>query len=67
MNRRHLITGLISLVAAPAIVRISSIMPVKAVIVQPQIYGAFNAEDAAKFYARLKLYMDEVVPFWERE
>jgi hypothetical protein len=28
-NRRSLITGLISLIAAPAIVRVSSIMPVK--------------------------------------
>lgn len=30
MNRRGLITGLISFVAAPAIVRASSLMPVKA-------------------------------------
>lgn len=30
MNRRKLITGLISFAAAPAIVRIESIMPVKA-------------------------------------
>jgi hypothetical protein len=29
MNRRQLITGLISLVAAPAIVRAGSLMPVK--------------------------------------
>lgn len=31
INRRGLITGLISFVAAPAIVRASSLMPVKAV------------------------------------
>jgi hypothetical protein len=30
LNRRSLITGLISLVAAPAIVRVTSIMPIKA-------------------------------------
>jgi hypothetical protein len=30
LNRRSLITGLISLVAAPAIVRATSIMPIKA-------------------------------------
>lgn len=30
INRRGLITGLISLVAAPAIVRASSLMPIKA-------------------------------------
>ena len=29
LSRRSLITGLISLVAAPAIVRVSSLMPVK--------------------------------------
>lgn len=34
MNRRELITGLISLVAAPAIVRVSSIMPVKSLIMR---------------------------------
>ena len=33
MNRRSLITGLISLVAAPAIVRAGSLMPVKNMIV----------------------------------
>ena len=31
LNRRSLITGLISFVAAPAIVRASSLMPVKAI------------------------------------
>ena len=31
ISRRKLITGLVSLVAAPAIVRVSSIMPVKAI------------------------------------
>jgi hypothetical protein len=30
LSRRSLITGLISLIAAPAIVRVSSLMPVKA-------------------------------------
>ena len=32
LNRRSIITGLISLVAAPAIVRATSIMPVRAVL-----------------------------------
>lgn len=36
INRRSLITGLVSLVAAPAIVRVSSIMPVKAL--PPPVY-----------------------------
>lgn len=35
LSRRGLITGLISFVAAPAIVRFESIMPVKAI---PRIY-----------------------------
>lgn len=32
MNRRGLITGLVSLVAAPAIVRATSLMPVRGII-----------------------------------
>ncbi len=35
MNRRGFITGLISLVAAPAIVRAGSLMPIKAEIIKP--------------------------------
>lgn len=35
MNRRELITGLISLVAAPAIVRAGSLMPVKQMLSDP--------------------------------
>ncbi len=35
VHRRGLITGLISLVAAPAIVRVSSLMPVKVMEPQP--------------------------------
>lgn len=34
-NRRSFITGLISFVAAPAIVRVTSIMPIKAIVVEP--------------------------------
>lgn len=37
MNRRELITGLISLVAAPAIVRVGSLMPVKVML--PEMSG----------------------------
>lgn len=35
MNRRGFITGLVSLVAAPAIVRASSLMPVRRVLILP--------------------------------
>jgi hypothetical protein len=38
MNRRSLITGLVSLVAAPAIVRATSLMPVKTMIEDPRHY-----------------------------
>jgi hypothetical protein len=37
LNRRSLITGLISLVAAPAIVRPTSIMPIKSLILPDEI------------------------------
>lgn len=40
INRRGLITGLISLAAAPAIVRYSSLMPVK--VIEPVIYTAWD-------------------------
>lgn len=39
MNRRQLITGLISLVAAPAIVRAGSLMPVKQMLPLPVSTG----------------------------
>lgn len=38
INRRGLITGLISLVAAPAIVRATSLMPVKAIKTGAEIW-----------------------------
>jgi hypothetical protein len=53
MNRRSLITGLISLVAAPAIVRAESLMPVRAVdLFEPQ-YTRFSATHPTKEGARL--------------
>jgi hypothetical protein len=41
LNRRGFITGLISLVAAPAIVRVQSIMPVKALATVPDPLPAY--------------------------
>jgi hypothetical protein len=58
LERRKFITGLISLVAAPAIVRVASIMPIKAMPVG-FIGGSLNAEEAAAYYARLKTYFKE--------
>ena len=50
LNRRGLITGLISLVAAPAIVRASSLMPVKVYreidLLNLPVYGRSPAMDA---------------------
>lgn len=38
-SRRSLITGLISLIAAPAIIRATSIMPVKTLLLEPNAYS----------------------------
>ena len=39
LSRRSLITGLISMMAAPAIVRASSLMPVKQMLPEPGVIG----------------------------
>lgn len=54
INRRGLITGLISFVAAPAIVRASSLMPVRAIrpnvgIECASIYGTLKVGDWITF------------------
>lgn len=43
LSRRALVGSLISLVAAPAIVRVSSIMPVK--LMEPKIIGGLASLD----------------------
>ena len=64
INRRSLITGLISLVAAPAIVRVASIMPVKSYIQSGftasggAVGYSLTTESHAAFYARLKQVQD---------
>lgn len=52
-NRRSLITGLVSLVAAPAIVRAGSLMPVKAML-PPEIDFYFTVP---LFWAEVDLSM----------
>ncbi len=43
LSRRGLITGLVSLVAAPAIVRAGSLMPINICLVpQERLWGAWN-------------------------
>jgi hypothetical protein len=57
LSRRSLITGLASLVAAPAIVRVGSIMPVKAWIEEPRAqlnwdFGGIDIRPGALNYAK---------------
>ncbi len=64
MNRRALLTGLISLVAAPAIVRVSSIMPVK--VMPPLFFGRVTGID---WSPGMKVEVNQLVRFgkyWHR-
>lgn len=56
IGRRGFITGLISLVAAPAIVRAGSLMPVK--VMEP-LYGRGPAMEAVEILNRILLDMAE--------
>ncbi len=56
MNRRELITGLISLVTAPAIVRASSIMPVK---VMTPIVGFDRSDWLLEDWQAFKIFYEE--------
>lgn len=54
LNRRSLITGMISLVAAPAIVRAGNLMPVKVMAAEPLSWNwegdtSFNLDDIVQF------------------
>jgi len=68
IGRRGFITGLISLAAAPAIVRASSLMPVK--VMEPVDPLALVQQHLDAAYARLRddlnreLYGDHVARFW---
>jgi hypothetical protein len=67
VNRRGFITGLISLVAAPAIVRAGSLMPIKAEVIKHiPVFWEFAAdasplpltlEEINIMYYRLRTYM----------
>jgi hypothetical protein len=62
LSRRSLITGLVSLVASPAIVRASSLMPVKAwAEAPPMFFEAGGVEQAFDFGAG-----DYTVSYWIR-
>jgi hypothetical protein len=65
LSRRSLITGFASLLAAPAIVRASSLMPVKAPISGDEIIEAFwlNPSGAALQYRRELIEALEAMEF----
>ena len=62
LNRRSLITGLISLVAAPAIVRATSIMPIKALPAVEDLDTLARKQLADSLYGDLILTRQALVP-----
>lgn len=60
MHRRSFITGLISLVAAPAIVRVGSLMPVKSMIVPLDFYGQSPMMDALPMLEEMNEIHDQI-------
>ena len=63
LNRRSLITGLISLVAAPAIVRAGSLMPVKAPEFTPHFLVDYGGGFRSVNYAELmRITRDAFLP-----
>jgi hypothetical protein len=81
LSRRSLVTGLISLVAAPSIVRATNLMPVKVMVEQPigfingiPIYEDYKGPHLYfqdRFFWTSKInpqlfYISEVAPGWER-
>lgn len=63
MNRRELITGLVTLVAAPAIVRAGSLMPIKSMIeIPPRIIFWTIPFDGAQPVERMRItWQNEIV------
>lgn len=69
LNRRGLITGLISLAAAPAIVRASSLMPVKVIktltpqeIINLVLSGSYDFDPID--YLKAMKAMNEIIAKW---
>lgn len=61
ISRRGLITGLVSLVAAPAIVRVTSIMPVKSYEVNSYLYPTkFEYSELEFPYVGMRLWSEEI-------
>lgn len=56
ISRRSIMTGLVSLVAAPAIVRAGSLMPVKMMIEQPDFW-LFNEAELVKSIAEMQRHL----------
>lgn len=55
MNRRELVASLISLVAAPAIVRAGSLMPVRAVLIEPSPWIVFATSADGQTVERMRV------------
>lgn len=71
-SRRSLITGLVSLIAAPAIVRAASLMPVKPIPGawirrQGIVYGRSPAMDVLIDQAELNAVKARLLWFWESQ
>lgn len=69
INRRSLITGLVSFVAAPAIVRASSLMPVKAMepvrIWKPSDYSVAEKIELNVLYGKMRwISYEEAIERW---
>lgn len=63
MNRRGFITGLVSFVAAPAIVRAGSLMPIRAVLLAPT-WRLFYRGVPIREVEELKIYSNRVIRTW---
>jgi len=60
-SRRGFITGLVSLVAAPAIVRVASIMPVKAMPAELEVYGVSPSMMALELMKELEAINERIM------
>ena len=64
-SRRLFITGLGAIIAAPAIVKVSSLMPIKSIVYNPYYDGFDHLADALKYavmqrYVKCYEYEDQI-------
>ena len=53
LSRRKLIGGLTAFIAAPAIVRVSSLMPMRAIAATPVVIGEYERQEYMLGFARV--------------